>query len=105
MVPQVSPLVQAFLTATGRCVSPPILCECWPPEHSIIPRQPVDEIQAVITQCLDEDAMHENHRILHGTCSRGWILIRTIGRRIAYPTPGFNCRPQLEDTGELAGIG
>ena len=44
MVPQVSPLVQAFLTTTGRHVSPPILHECWPPEHSIIPRQPVDEI-------------------------------------------------------------
>ena len=38
MVPQVSPLVQAFLTATGRRVSPCILCECWPPEHNIIPR-------------------------------------------------------------------
>ena len=57
MVPQVSPLVQAFLTATGRHVSPPILCECWPPKCSIIPRQPTDEIQAIITQCLDEDAM------------------------------------------------
>ena len=32
---------------------------CWPPEHSIIPRQPMDEIRAVITQCLDEDAMQK----------------------------------------------
>ena len=55
MVRQVSPLVQAFLMATGRHVNPHILCECWPLEHSIIPRQLVDEIQAVITQCLDED--------------------------------------------------
>ena len=58
MVPQVSPLVQAFLMATGRHVSPRILRECWPPEHNIIPRQPMDEIRALITQCLDEDAMH-----------------------------------------------
>ena len=56
MVPQVSPLVQAFLAATGRHVSPSILHECWPPKHSIIPRQPVDEVRALITQCLDEDA-------------------------------------------------
>ena len=56
MVPQVSPLVQAFLTATGKHVSPCIVHECWPLEHNIIPRQPMDEIQALITQHLDEDA-------------------------------------------------
>ena len=56
MVPQVRPLVQAFLTATGRHVSPHILHECWPPEHNIIPRQSMDEIRALITQCLDKDA-------------------------------------------------
>ena len=44
MVPQVSPLVDAFLATTRRCVSPSILHECWPLEHTIIPRQPVDEI-------------------------------------------------------------
>ena len=43
MVPQVSPLVQAFLMATGRHVSPRVLHECWPPEHNIIPRQPMNE--------------------------------------------------------------
>ena len=56
MVPQVSPLVQAFLMATGRCMSPHTLRECWPLKHSIVPRQPVDEICAVVTQHLDEDA-------------------------------------------------
>ena len=56
MVPQVSPLVQAFLMATGRRVSPCALCECWPLQHNIIPRQPMDETQALVTQCLDEDA-------------------------------------------------
>ena len=59
MVPQVSPLVQAFLMATGRHVSPCILRDCWPPEYNIIPRQPMDEIQALITQCLDKDAMQK----------------------------------------------
>ena len=44
MVPQVNPLVQAFLGTTGRHVSLSVLHECWPLEHSIIPRQPVDEI-------------------------------------------------------------
>ena len=56
MAPQVSPLAQAFLSATGRCVSPSILWECWPPKHDIVPRQPMDEVQAHITQCLDEVA-------------------------------------------------
>ena len=56
MVPQVSPLVQAFLMPTGRHVSPHVLRECWPLEHNIIPRQPIAKIQALITQCLDEDA-------------------------------------------------
>ena len=41
------------------CVSPHALRKCWPPEHSIIPRQLVDEICAVVTQCLDEDAMRK----------------------------------------------
>ena len=59
MVPQVSPLVQAFLMATGRRVSPCVLRECWPPEHNLIPRQPMDKIQALITQRLDEDAMRK----------------------------------------------
>ena len=44
MVPQISPLVQAFLMATGRHVSPHVLHDCWPPEHSIIPRQSTDDI-------------------------------------------------------------
>ena len=56
MVPQVSPLVQAFLAATGRRVSPSVLHECWLLENSIIPRQPMDEIRALITQHLDEVA-------------------------------------------------
>ena len=44
MAPQVSPLAQVFLSATGRHVSPSILWECWPPKHDIVPRQPMDEV-------------------------------------------------------------
>ena len=55
MVPQISPLVQAFLMATRRCMSPCAIHECWPLEHSIIPREPVNKIRAVVTQHLDED--------------------------------------------------
>ena len=44
MAPQVSPLAQAFLSTTGRHVSPSILRECWPPKHDIVPRQPMDEV-------------------------------------------------------------
>ena len=57
MAPQVSPLAQAFLSATGRHVSPSILRECWPPKHNIVPRQPMNEVQARITHCLDQAAM------------------------------------------------
>ena len=57
MAPQVSPLVEAFLSATGRCVSPSILQECWPPKHDIVPRQPMDKVRAHITHCLDQEAM------------------------------------------------
>ena len=56
MAPQVSPLVQAFLSATGRCVSPSTLWECWQPKHNIVPMQPMDKVWAHITQCLDEVA-------------------------------------------------
>ena len=57
MAPQVSPLVQAFLSATGRHVSPSIVRECWPPKHDIVPRQPTNEVRARITYCLDKVAM------------------------------------------------
>ena len=52
--PHVSPLTQAFLSATGRHISPSILRECWPPKHDIVPRQPMSEIWARITRCLDQ---------------------------------------------------
>ena len=57
MAPQVSPLARAFLSTTGRCVSPSTLWECWPPKHNIVPMQPMDEVWAHITQCLDKVAM------------------------------------------------
>ena len=44
MAPQVSPLVQAFLSAIGRHVSPSIVRECWPPKHDIVPRQLTNEV-------------------------------------------------------------
>ena len=57
MAPQVSPLVQAFLSTTRKCVSLSIVRECWPPKHDIIPRQPMNEVRARITYCLDKVAM------------------------------------------------
>ena len=44
MAPQVSPLAEAFLSATGRHVSPSVLWECWPLKYDIVPRQPMDEV-------------------------------------------------------------
>ena len=57
MVPQVSPLLQAFLSAMGRCLDPSIVRECWPSKNNIIPRQPMNEVRARITYCLDKLAM------------------------------------------------
>ena len=31
--------------------------ECWLPQHSIVPKEPMDEIRAIVTQCLDKTAM------------------------------------------------
>ena len=56
MVPKVSPLVLAFLTATGRSVNPSSVRECWPSENDIIPRQPMNPLWACITHCLDKAA-------------------------------------------------
>ena len=56
MAPHVSPLTQEFLSAMGRCISPAILRECWPPKHDIILRQPMSEIWACVTHCLDQMA-------------------------------------------------
>ena len=56
MAPRVSPLTQAFLSAMGRRISPAILRECWPPKHDIVPRQPVNEVRACVTHCLDQVA-------------------------------------------------
>ena len=57
MVPQVSPLVLAFLTTMGRCVNPSSVRECWPSKNDIIPRQPMNPLRARITHCLDKAAM------------------------------------------------
>ena len=57
MVLKVSPLVLAFLTATGRSVNPSLVRECWPSENDIIPRQPMNPLRASITHCLDKVAM------------------------------------------------
>ena len=56
MAPRVSPLTQAFLSAQGRLIDPAILWECWPPKHDIVPRQPMSEIWARVTHCLDQVA-------------------------------------------------
>ena len=56
MVPQVSPLVHAFLTTTGRSVSPSSVRECWPSKNDIVPRQPMNLVRARITHCLDKVA-------------------------------------------------
>ena len=56
MAPCVSPLTQVFLSTAGRRISPAILWECWPPKHDIVPRQPMSEIRAHITHCLDQVA-------------------------------------------------
>ena len=57
MVPKVSSLVLAFLTATGRSVNPSSVRECWPSKNDIIPRQPMNPLRARITHCLDKAAM------------------------------------------------
>ena len=86
MAPQVSPLAQAFLSATGRHVSPSILQECWPPKHDIVPRQPMNELRAHITQCLDEVATRSPW-ISRGISLRGQIPTRTAGKKIVSLTP------------------
>ena len=63
MTPRVSPLTQAFLSATGRHISPSILWECWPPKHNIVLRQPMSEIRACITRCLDQVTMQSPSNI------------------------------------------
>ena len=57
MVPQVSPLVRAFLTAMGRNVNLSSVKECWPVKNDLVPRQPMNLLQARITHCLDNVAM------------------------------------------------
>ena len=57
MVPQVSPLVQAFLTAMGRSINLSSVRECWPVKNDLMPRQPMNLLWARITHCLDKVAM------------------------------------------------
>ena len=71
MVPQISPLVSAFLVATGRCMCPCAIHECWPLEHSIISKEPIDEILVIMMQWLDETAT--------------WKLSYTVWDIFAYP--------------------
>ena len=59
MVPQISPLFRVFLVATRRHVSPCAIHECWLLEHSIVPKEPMDEIRVIVMQHLDETAMHK----------------------------------------------
>ena len=102
MVPQVSPLVQVFLMATGRHMSPHALHECWPPKHSIIPRQPSGQDPCCCNPMPGQRCQAKNHRTLHGTCLCGWTLIRTIGRRIVYPILQGDCGPKLQNAGNPA---
>ena len=84
MVLQVSPLVQEFLTAMGRSVSPSSVRECWPSKNDIIPRQPMNIVRARITHCLDKWPC-EALLLSCGTCSCGRSRIRIFGKRIAFP--------------------
>ena len=63
MVLQVSPLVQAFLTAMGRSVNPSSVRECWPSKNDIIPRQPMNPLWARITHCLDKAATRSSSTV------------------------------------------
>ena len=56
MIPQVSPLVQAFLTATGRSVNLSSVRECWPVKNDLVPKEPMNPLRACITHCLDKVA-------------------------------------------------
>ena len=84
MVPRVSPLVQAFLAATGRRVSPSSVRECWPSKNDIIPKQPINIVWTRITHCLDNVATRSPSTVA-GTCSRGRNRIRVFGKKIASP--------------------
>ena len=103
MAPQVSSLAQAFLSTTRRCVSLSILWECWPLKHNIAPRQPVDEVQAHITQYLDEVATQSPSYIV-------WDIFawpdsnKNCWKEDCLPTPQFNGRPQLKNAGDLVGV-
>ena len=66
MVPKVSPLVLAFLTAMGRSVNPSSVRECWPSKNDIVPRQPMNPLRARITHCLDRAATQSPSAIAWG---------------------------------------
>ena len=59
MVPQINPFVHAFLLATRWHVSPCAIHECWLPEQIIVPKEPMDEICAIVTQCLGKTTMQK----------------------------------------------
>ena len=82
MVPQVSPLVQAFLTAMGRSVNLSSVRECWPSKNDIMPRQPMNLLRARITHCLDKVATQKpfNRRMGH-VCVAG-IEQKSLERRL-----------------------
>ena len=79
----VSPLTQAFLSATGRCISPAILQECWLPKHDIVPRQPMNKVRACVTHCLDQVAMQTPSNIAWDIFA--WPDTKTDGERTASP--------------------
>ena len=88
---RVSPLTQAFLSATGRHISPAILRECWPPKHDIVPRQPMSETWARITHALTKWPRKALQTLL-GIFSCDRTLIKTTGeRRLPPPYIRFYC--------------
>ena len=60
-----------FLAATGRHVCPHSIRKCWLPKHSIIPKEPIDEIRVIVMQKLDMITM--------------WKLSYTAWDIFAYP--------------------
>ena len=58
MTPEVTKLMEAFLTTMGARVSPHRIQECWQSLPEKIPSQNTDVVCAMIVVHLDEDALH-----------------------------------------------
>ena len=82
----------------------PFCRECWPLKHDIVPRQPMNELQAHITQHLDKVATQNPSNITWDIFAWSDTNKNCWKEDFLPYSPGSTGRPQLKNAGDLVSV-